>query len=121
MNGLRLLLIARLAEKGKHVLLVGLHTRLVERIHPKDVCADAAGLFKEIEEGAEIVLVYLLDRYGKLRNTAIDMGKLGPEFGHGVALLDMLACQEVEPVKILRVIGDGHAAVALFHGDDRLH
>ena len=61
-ESLCLSLVSRLAEEGEHVLLVCLHTRLVERIHAKDVSADSACLLEEVEEGSEVMLVDALDR-----------------------------------------------------------
>ena len=43
---LSLLLISRLAEQSEHVLLIALYTRLIERIHTKNVSAHAAGKLK---------------------------------------------------------------------------
>lgn len=44
-----LCLVARLAKKGKHILLVALDARLVEGIHTQNISADTAGKLKEIE------------------------------------------------------------------------
>ena len=43
-------LIARFAKQCKHIFLVALYARLVERIDTQKVSADAAGKFEEIEE-----------------------------------------------------------------------
>ena len=60
-ESLCLLLIAWLAEEGKHVLLVSFNAWLVERIHAEHLTADTACLLEEIEEGSEVVLVHALD------------------------------------------------------------
>ena len=45
-----LCLIAGLAEKGEHVLLVALNTGLVEGVNTEDVTADTAGELEEVEQ-----------------------------------------------------------------------
>lgn len=44
-----LCLIARLAKECKHILLVTLYTRLVERIYTKHICAYSTAHFEEVE------------------------------------------------------------------------
>ena len=120
-ESLCLSLVSRLAEKSEHVLLVCLHTRLVERIHAKDVAADSACLLEEVEEGSEVMLVDALDRERELRHSAVDVSELGSELCHRVALLHMLSCKEVKAVEILRIALDEHRASALLHCNDSLH
>lgn len=43
-------LIARFAKQCKHIFLIALYARLVERIDAQKISTDAAGKFKEIEE-----------------------------------------------------------------------
>ena len=43
-------LIARFAKQCKHIFLVALYARLVERIDTQKISADTAGKFKEIEQ-----------------------------------------------------------------------
>ena len=43
-------LIARFAKQCKHIFLIALYARLVERIDAQKVSTDAAGKFEEIEE-----------------------------------------------------------------------
>ena len=107
---LALSLISRLVQKSKHILLVSLHTRLVERIHTEDVCRYATSLLEEVEELSEIVLVDFLHSHAKLRHAAVDVGEFGAQFSHSIAFLNVLACKEVEPVKILFVALDDDAA-----------
>ena len=114
-DGLGLLLVARLVQESEHILLVGLNTRLVERIDSQGVSAYAAGELEEIEEAAEIVLVDLLHLYLKLRNIAVDMSQLGTELSHSVAILHILACEVVKLVEILLVAANLDAAAALLH------
>ena len=74
-EGLCLLLVAWLAQKSEHVLLVSLYARLVERIHTEDITADTACLLEEIEEGSEVVLVDALDAERELRHTTVEDGE----------------------------------------------
>ena len=55
------LLISRLTEKGEHILLVSLNSRLIKRIYSKYITADTACLLEEVEEGSEVVLIDALD------------------------------------------------------------
>ena len=50
-----------LAEQCKHILLVSLHTGLVEGVHSKHIAADAATNLKEIDELANVVCIELGD------------------------------------------------------------
>lgn len=42
-------LIPRLTQQHEHIVLVGLHARLVEGVNPEDTAGDAASQFVEIE------------------------------------------------------------------------
>ena len=44
------ILVAGLAEEGKHILLVRLHAGLVEGIHIQQIAGQAAGILKEVDE-----------------------------------------------------------------------
>ena len=61
LKSLALLLVAWFAQKREHVLLVSFHTWLVERIDTENIGADSAGIFKEIEQAAEVECVDFLD------------------------------------------------------------
>ena len=114
-EGLCLLLVAWLAQKSEHVLLVSLYARLVERIHTEDITADTACLLEEIEEGSEVVLVHALDRERNLRNTTVDMCELYAQLSHLVDLVEALACEEVQSVEILLVGGHYEAVVGILY------
>ena len=58
-DSLALLLVAGFVEQCEHVLLVSLYTGLVEGVYAKNVTADAATDFEEIDELSEVVLVEL--------------------------------------------------------------
>ena len=116
-----LLLIAWLAKKSEHILLVCLDARLVEWVNVNHVTADTASLLEEIEESSEVVLIDTLDRNCNLRNAAVDVSKLGSELSHKVALLNMLSSEEIKAVKVLRVVLNEHRAVALLNAYNSLH
>ena len=120
-EGLCLLLVSWLAQKSEHVLLVSLNARLIKRIHTENITADTASLLEEIEEGSEVVLVDALDAERELRHTTVDVSELCSELCHRVALLNMLACEEVKAVKVLRIILDKHRALALLYCNHSLH
>ena len=61
LKGSSLLLIAWLAEKSEHILLVCLDARLVEWVNVNHVTADTASLLEEIEESSDVVLIDTLD------------------------------------------------------------
>ena len=50
LNGLALSLITRLVEQCEHILLVSLHTRLIECVDTQHTTTDAASLLKEVDE-----------------------------------------------------------------------
>ena len=59
-NSLGICLIARLVKQGKHVLLVGLYTRLVEWVNTQYVTADATANLKEVDELADVASGWIL-------------------------------------------------------------
>ena len=113
LDGLGLLFEARLLEKGEHILLVSLYSRLVERIHSESVSADATCELEEIEQVAEGLLIDPLDGNLELWNTAVNVGKLCSELSHRVAVFNVLSCKVIQLVKILLVAADHYAAVAV--------
>ena len=50
-------LIARFAQEGVHILLIGLPARLVEGIDPQQIAGQAAGILKEIDQFPHRTLV----------------------------------------------------------------
>ena len=113
-------LIARLAEEGKHVLLVGFHTGLVERIHAKYEARDAAGALEEVDELAEVVGIEFGHDDAEVGHAAIDVGQLRAEFGHLVHLVHAATFEEVEAVEVFLVVGEEHGVAGLCHRDDGL-
>ena len=107
------LFVAGLFKEGEHVLLVGLNTGLVERIHAKGVGAYAACEFKEVKQGAKVEGINLLKANCHLRHAAVDVSELGAKLCHVVAMLHVLAGKEVKLVKVL-FIGTNHNAALGF-------
>ena len=82
LDGFGLLLETWLFQKGEHVLLVRLDTRLVERIHTEGVGTYATSELEEIEQCTENLLIDPLNGNLQLRHTAVDVGELGTELRH---------------------------------------
>ena len=82
-----LLLVARLAEQREHILLVGFHAGLIERIDPERITAHAAGLLEEIEQRSQIILV--------------ELGQLDPDIGHApVDIVPISAMRFTSPMRL---------------------
>src|SRR3712207_4024464 len=101
-------LITGLVEQGKHILLVGLYTRLIEGVDLLEQAADTASYLKEVDKLAEVIC-------GKFRNadenigySAIHMGHASTELGHFVDLIHTLSGEEVEPVEVLFIVREVH-------------
>ena len=112
--------VSRFAEKGEHILLVSLYAGLVERIDSEQVGRNAAGELEEVEDGAEIVLVYLFYSDLDLGYAAVDVGKLGAEGCHCVAMLHVLAGKVVQLVQVLGIVADNYAALGFLDLDHGL-
>ena len=116
LDGLRCLLVAWLAKKSEHVLLVCLNTRLVEWVDAQNVAADAASLLEKVDELTKVVLVQLRYLYLDVGYATIGVGQEGAQFGHLVNLVNTLACQEVKTVQVLCVLGYYNLFVGGCHG-----
>ncbi len=57
LQGRLLFLIPRLAQKGVHIVLVGLHPRLVKGVDPQQIAGDAAGELEEVDQRPQAPLV----------------------------------------------------------------
>ena len=114
---LGLSLVTRLAKEGEHILLVCLHTRLIERIDAKGVCTHATGKLKEVEDGAKSLLIDAFDAHLDLRHATVNVGKFGSELGHCIAMFHPLACKIVELVKILLIAADDKLPVGVLNLD----
>ena len=77
LDGLRLSLVARFAQQCKHILLVGLYTRLIEGIDFEEQTAHAAGTLKEIDELTEVILIELRHDDADVRHSAIHVSFRG--------------------------------------------
>ena len=114
-DGLGGLFVAGLFQQGEHVLLVGLYTGLVERIHTQDVGADTAGKLEEIEQAANIEGVHLLEVHVHLGHAAVNVSQHGSQFGHVVAVLHVLTGQVVQLVQVLGIRLNNHAALGILY------
>ena len=56
-DGRGLLLVARFLQQSEHVALVGLDTRLIERVDPENIATDATGGLEEVDQRAQSVFV----------------------------------------------------------------
>ena len=48
------------SKKMEHVLLVDFDSRLIEGVHPIEICGHRARLHKEVEEVTQVVAIHLL-------------------------------------------------------------
>src|SRR3712207_4880769 len=90
--GFACLFVARLIEQGKHILLVGLYTRLVEWVYLHEQTADATGFLEEVYHLSEVVLVQCGYNHAHVGHATIDMSQTGAQLGHLVHLVDALTC-----------------------------
>ena len=120
LDSLALSLISWFVEQCKHVLLVCLYSRLVERVNSEDIAADAATNLEEVDELAEIILVEFGHRDADVRHTTVNVCKACAEFCHLVDIIHALASEEVQTVKVLLIIGEEHGAVGFLNADDCL-
>lgn len=97
--------VTRLVEQGKHILLVSLYTRLVEGIDTQQVTADAASLFKEVEQAADAFLGQCGYRDAHVGYATVYVSQLSAQFGHFVDFIHTLACQEVQAVQVSASLG----------------
>ena len=118
LDGFRFGFVTGLAEEGKHILLVGFDTGLVEGIDVEQQTAHAAGPFEEVDELTEVVLVEFGHHDAQVGHTTVHVGQLGAEFGHLVHLIHAFAGQEVEAVEVFFIVGEKHGVAGLLHGDD---
>src|SRR5574344_2412294 len=118
LDSLALSLISWFVEQCKHVLLVCLYSRLVERVNSEDIAADAATNLEEVDELAEIILVEFGHRDADVRHTAINVSKACAKLCHLVYVIHALAGEEVQSVEVLIVVGEEHCAVGLLYADD---
>lgn len=100
LDGFGFLFVTRLVQQGEHILLVGFHTRLVERINPQQVAADAACFLKEVQQSAETFLVQCGDHDAHVGYATVYVSQLCAEFRHLVHLVHVLSGEEVQTVEV---------------------
>jgi hypothetical protein len=92
----------RFPQQGEHLLLISLHSGLVERIDTQNVTAYSACYFKKVEQLAQIILIQFGYLNGDVRNTTFDVRLPGALFGRAVYKSQRLAGQEIQVVFIAR-------------------
>src|SRR5574344_393320 len=120
LNSLALSLITRLVEQCEHILLVSLHTWLIECVDTQHTTTDAASLLKEINQLTQVILIKLRHAHTHVRHTTINMGQLCTQFSHLVDLVNTFASQEVQSIKVLLVGRHFHLVVRSLDADNRL-
>ena len=113
-------LIARLSKKCKHVFLVALNARLVERIDTQYVAAHAACKLEEVEQLTKIELILLRDLYHQVRYISIRMCKDCSVHCALIYEINGLACQIVQAVQIYRLLVYGQLTLRLLYIQNRL-
>ncbi len=97
-------LITRFSEECKHIFLVALHTRLIERIYSQKISADSHRKFKEIKQLSELKLILLRNLHHKVRHIAVRVREDRSVHRTLVDKIHIFACEVVEPVKIYRLL-----------------
>ena len=106
-------------QEGRHILLVGLYSRLVERIESEDIGAYSTGILKELEKTSEVIGTEFFNAYLKLGYSSVYVSQFCTQLGHCVAMLYMLTCKIVELVKVLGIASYDNASVALLYANNR--
>lgn len=97
------LIVAGLAEKREHILLVRFHTGLIKGIDAENVTGNRTSLFKEVYEITEIKRTARGERDGKVRNVAVRMREDGAVVSLLVDEVEALTCEEVKTVTVFCV------------------
>jgi len=110
-------LIAGLAEKGKHILLVAFYAGLIEGVDSEEIAGNSAGLFEEVDKAAEVFLVGFIYRDNEVRNRSVGVSKNGSLEGLGVYEGKRLSCEEVESVAVVLFLFDTDVVSAFADGN----
>ena len=86
---------AGLAQHAEHVLLVGLHARLVEGIDPGHVAGDRAGQLEEADQGGKALFVALLDLDHEARHAALDVRGLAKRNSRTGSVREFFCCRRL--------------------------
>ena len=116
-DGLCLLLVAWLLKKGEHILLVSLNTWLVEGVDTEDVARDTTTQLEEIYELTVVVGVELLNRDEDVWHTTVNVSEASTELCVLVYLVDALASEEVQTVKVLLILWEEQLIVWILYRD----
>ena len=113
-------LIARLAKQGEHILLVGLHPRLIEGVHVQQIAGEAAGVLERSRSAAPrsagVLPEVIHDQVG---HAALRVGQQGALHGPVPDEVQGLARQEVQPVAVRLVRRDCQLSVGGTRGAPR--
>ena len=105
-------------EKGKHVFLVSLYARLVEWVNIKDITADTASLFKEIDDFTKVILAKFRQSNVDIWHTAVNVSDNSTKFCHFVNFVDTLVCDIVQTIKVCLVRRDANFVLLLSNRDN---
>src|SRR3712207_4535470 len=106
LDGFAFCFVAGLVEQGKHVFLVSLYARLVERVYTENVAADATCYLEEIDELSDVILVELGNADADVGHTAVYMRQPCAQFGHFVHFVYALSGKKVQPIGVFIVLGN---------------
>ena len=88
-------------ERGKtaeHELFIGLHARLIERVHALHIAGNAAGKLEETYELGKAGLRHVRDLNGEIGDAALDMRGLYRGAGNGGDLVEIVSGKIIESV-----------------------
>src|SRR3712207_1941749 len=105
---LALCLITGLVKQGKHILLIGLYTRLIEGINLLKQAADTASYLKEVDELAKIVCRKFGNVDENVRYSTVHMGHASAKFGHFIDFIHTFSGEEVKPIEVLFIVREVH-------------
>ena len=73
---------------------------MVERIHAQQIAANAASLFEEVQQTADVVFAQFWKNDAHVGYTAVYVSQLSSQFGHFVHFVHPFAGKEVQAVQI---------------------
>ena len=104
----------------EHILLVSFYSGLIKRIHTEHIAGDTACALEEIDELTEVVFIDLLKAQVDIRNTAINVRKLGTKFGHLIDFIYAFSSKEIQTIEILFVHRHDNRFIGFLDRNNRL-
>ena len=101
------ILVAGLAEEGKHIFLIRLHTGLVEGIHVQQIAGQAAGILKEVDEPAQLTGALTAHIHNDVGYAALTVGQERSLRGPVPDVVHRRTRKEVQPVAVRLVPRNG--------------